>query len=72
MKGLKTMRELSELFQAADWSAEVAKYKPIIATMKVIDADYFLWQEYYFKHKLSKKAYNWLSNWTEDICLPDD
>ena len=66
------MRELKELLKAADWTAEVAKYKPIIKDMKVSEADNFLWKEYYFNKKLSKRAYNWLSMWTDEICMSDD
>lgn len=66
------MRDLKDLFQASDWTEEVANYRPIIEKMKESEACQFLWEEYYFKHKLSKKAHNWLLYWSEDICLPND
>ena len=42
------------------WVKETKIYGEKIKGMEPEEADKYLWNEYYFNHKLSKRAYEWL------------
>lgn len=46
-----------------DWTKEVEEYKEKIKDMSEEEAYKFLWDEYFFKHNLSKRAHDWLIKW---------
>ena len=48
-----------------DWTEEVKEYDEKIKRMEAEEADKFLWKEYYFEHRLSKRAYEWIIKWLE-------
>lgn len=48
-----------------DWTEEVKEYDEKIKGMGAEEADKFLWKEYYFEHRLSKRAYEWIIKWLE-------
>lgn len=49
-----------------DWTKEVDEYEAKIKDMSAVDACNFLWREYYFEHRLSRRAHNWLVMWIDD------
>lgn len=46
-----------------DWTKEVEEYSKKIEGMSEPEAYNFLWNEYYFEHRLSKRAHDWLIMW---------
>ena len=49
-----------------DWTKEVEEYKEKIKDIIEDEVYDFLWNEYYFKHNLSKRAHDWLIMWYEE------